>query len=181
MNPCHNRREEIALLASNPGESAQAKSTRSHLDTCEGCRHYFAELGSLHESHITAALNLPNAELPARTYRYVAAAIRIPAPTAITILAHYMRHWRMPLVTAGLSVVAFLILFRPAPSSTVLVPKTVATAYIATDDTRLSSYSRALAQSPEAFDGLLARSAANTSTPSDTSLLSWRNAPDYDL
>ena len=179
MNPCHNRRKEIALLASNPSQSAQASTTHSHLDVCEGCRQYFAEVASLHGSHTAAALALPEAEVPAWVYRNVAAAIRIPTPSAMAKLARHVLDWRMPRVTAALTSVVVLMVLRPTPSPTV-PPKVLAETF-APDDTRLSNYSRALAQSPEALDRLLTRSAANASTPSETSLHSWRNAPDYDL
>ena len=178
MKPCPNHREAIALLATNPSRSEGASATHSHLDQCGDCRQYFAEMASLHDSYLTAALNLPYAGVSTRIYRKVAAAIRIPVPSSVIGEQRFF-DWRLPLATAAAVVVAALLMLRPATSPTLLT--TIAAPSFDPDDTRLVNYSRALAQSPEALDSLLARSAARISASPETSILSWRNAPDYDL
>lgn len=165
MNPCPNQRRAISLLACSAIPPQQADLVRGHLSKCEGCRQYFLELSSIDQMHRTAAAGLSGVEIAPALYRKVAAAIRV-SPSATTTRGT-LSLWWIPIAAAALVVLAVGSFPRQSPKSPADVhTATVQPAVFAPEDTSLLSYSRALAQSPERLDSLLARSANGASTSS---------------
>ena len=49
MKPCAQNRKLIAWLASNALDARQTRQLQAHLETCEGCRRYLAEISNVTE------------------------------------------------------------------------------------------------------------------------------------
>jgi len=47
MKPCAQNRKLIVWLSLNVLDASQARQLRAHLETCEGCRRYLAEISNV--------------------------------------------------------------------------------------------------------------------------------------
>ncbi len=63
MKPCSNHRKLIAWLAVDALDDPQTRSLRAHLETCEGCRRYLAEISNVAQK-LSAAATPPTFERP---------------------------------------------------------------------------------------------------------------------
>ena len=142
----------------------------SHMSECEGCRRYFAELAGLHRSHVAAAGDLSAAEGTPRLYRKVAVGIRSSSSFSASAALRNLWLWRVPIIASMVVVVASLPALRqPQKPSADLAGTVSQPQVIDMPETSLLNYSRALAQSPEALDALLARAANGVSTSAEVS------------
>ena len=91
MKPCAQNRKLIAWLASNALDARQTRQLQAHLETCEGCRRYLAEISNVTE-RLAAAETNPDVQASESFHRKVAGKLRTAKPDSIgEILAAYFR------------------------------------------------------------------------------------------
>ncbi len=128
MKPCHQNRKLIAWLAANALDARQTRQLRLHLETCEGCRQYLAEISNVTEKLVTAEVN-PNLQVSERFHRQVAQKIRSAKPESLveTLAAYFHEKelpWRvvLPTVAALVLVIGFSVVTWPRPTKNILPP-----------------------------------------------------------
>jgi len=163
MNACPDRREPIALLAAGNLSGDELSVLRRHLEACPGCRQHLAEMQRVCGAVAESAAATSSAPLPNRFHQRLAARVREDAarrerPSFLTQLRAWWTAPRLAIATVAAAVLLTLILRpgphappRPGPIAVVHPPQTVAPA------PTLLALSRALNESSEALDTLLAR------------------------
>src|SRR5271157_2422020 len=175
MKPCARNRKRIAWLALGALEAGQARELRAHLETCERCRGYLAEMSGV-AGALEAAETGTGLQTSESFHRRVADALQaVPRPVAVanvwasalTWLAGWYRgpagEWRVALPVAGALAIALVVLSVLAPPHT--APRPVLTSVPVHPAAGLSSdllptlanYRLAANHSLEAFDDLLTR------------------------
>jgi len=167
MKPCAPNRKPIAWLASNALDARQTRQLQAHLETCEGCRRYLAEISNVTERLVATESN-PNIQASECFHQKLACRLRTAKPDSMgEILAAYLRgillNWRVAvpafaaLVLIGVTVV---ILRQPpvVPSPRIANTQT-ASVSDADDDLAptIANYQRVANQSLDKLDALLTR------------------------
>jgi hypothetical protein len=80
MKPCSRNRKLITWLALNALEAGQARELRAHLESCEGCRHYLAEMSSV-AGRLAEAGTESGLETTEAFHQKVVAAVRAASKT----------------------------------------------------------------------------------------------------
>ena len=175
MKPCAQNRKLIAWLALNALEVPQARQLRAHLETCEGCRRYLAEISDVTEKLAAAEAN-PDVQASEIFHRKVAGKLRAAKPDSLgEILAAYFRgtllNWRVALpAVAALVVIAITVAIWQQPPEGVSSPRTgIQTASVSGADNdqapTIANYQRVANQSLDKLDALLTRQ-GNRALPS---------------
>jgi hypothetical protein len=175
MKPCAQNRKLIAWLAVNALEAKQARQLRAHLETCEGCRRYLAEISNVTEKLAAAETN-PDVQASASFHRKVAGRLRTAKPDSLgEILAVYFcgtrLNWRVALPSiAALVVIGVTVAIWRSPPRVSSSPRTgTQTASVPDADNDLAptiaNYQRVANQSLDALDALLTRQ-GNRALPS---------------
>ncbi|MGO8838350.1 MAG: anti-sigma factor family protein, partial [Limisphaerales bacterium] len=106
MKPCFQNRKLIAWLASNALDALQTRQLQAHLENCEGCRRYLAEISNVTEKLATAEATT-DVQASENFHRKVADRLRAAKPDSIgEILAAFfggtMLNWRaaLPVIVA---------------------------------------------------------------------------------
>ena len=166
MKPCHQNRKLIAWLAANALDARQTRQLRLHLETCEGCRQYLAEISNVTEKLVTAEVN-PNLQVSERFHRQVAQKIRSAKPESLveTLAAYFHEKelpWRvvLPTVAALVLVIGFSVVTWPRPTKNILPPPASQRAVTTSDADEelaptLANYQQAANQSLDHLDALL--------------------------
>jgi anti-sigma factor RsiW len=169
MKPCDSNRKIIVWLTLNALDVRQTRQLRAHLETCEGCRRYLADISNVTKKLATAETN-PDVQASENFHQKVAGRLRSAKPDSLgEILAAYLRgnllNWRVALpafVTLVLIGVNVAIWLQPPklvlPRQTSPQVQTV-TASGADNDPAptLANYQRVASQSLEKLDALLTR------------------------
>jgi len=167
MKPCSKNRKRIAWLALDALDVQQARDLRAHLEACEGCRRYLAEI-----SGVTEKLNAADIEAGIQAsesfHQRVVGALRSEETasaweTLMAYLAGRLLHRRvvLPVIGAAVVVIAALSLFVqrpgiPLPAPTVAQP--VLKPNLKRDfDPTFSNYQMVANRSLEELDELLTR------------------------
>jgi anti-sigma factor RsiW len=177
MKPCADNRKQLAWLAAGALDAPRARSLRLHLESCEACRQYFAEV-----SRVAATLTMaePGAEADIEAtesfHRKVLATLRAVEPessleAAVRTAAGWLLNWRRTLPAAGLAAVviaALLVLARPhqiaPPAPTPPVAEAAQT--VLTDPVpTVANYQMLASHSLEMLDDLLTRQGVGTGAP----------------
>jgi anti-sigma factor RsiW len=176
MKPCPDQQKLIAWLALDSLDARSAQELRAHLETCPGCRHYFAEMSRLAGQIASAAPAEPLAASDA-FHRQLMVKINAEATTPVwaTILDSLRTiifNWRVArpvaavlvaLLVAGILVAIESRLRSPVrvhpPAQVVLAPVTVAAVNPAPT---IANYQQVASQSLEKLDDLLARQGEQT-------------------
>ena len=175
MKPCAQNRELIVWLALNALEARQARHLRAHLETCEGCRRYLAEIANVTERLAEGEAN-PDIQASEIFHQKVAGKLRAAKPDSLgEILAAYFRgtvlNWRVALpAIAALAVVgATVITWRQPPVVSSSPKAAIPTALASGADNDLAptiaNYQRVANQSLDKLDALLTRQ-GNRALPS---------------
>ncbi len=191
MKPCSNNRKLIAWLAVDALDDRQTRSLRAHLETCEGCRRYLAEISNVAQK-LSAAATPPDIQAAESFHQRVLGALRAEetASTRETLLARLrgtLLTWRVVLPTVGataLAIVALSLVARrpvppvPAPdvARAVLTPNAKSNL-----DPTISNYQMVAKRSLEQLDELLLRQGIRNPSPTPlytASALSQANASD---
>jgi len=175
MKPCAQNRKLIAWLASNALDAPQTRQLQAHLETCEGCRRYLAEISSVTEMLVATESN-PDVQASEVFHQKLAGRLRAAKPDSVRkILAAYLRgillNWRVALpALAALVVIGVTVaIWRQPPvvsSSRIASTQTVSVSD-ADDDLAptIANYQRVANQSLDKLDALLTRQ-GNRALPS---------------
>ena len=191
MKPCSNNRKLIAWLAVDALDDRQTRSLRAHLETCEGCRRYLAEISNVAQK-LSAAAIPPDIQAAASFHQRILGALRAEDTASAweTLLARLratLLTWRVVLPAVGATALAIVALSLVARRPAVPVPApTVARAVLAPNaksnlDPTISNYHTVANRSLEQLDELLIRQGNRNPSPTPlytASSLSRANAPD---
>jgi hypothetical protein len=177
MKPCAQNRKLIVWLALNALDAQQARHLRAHLETCEGCRRYLAEISNVTERLAEGEAN-PDIEASEIFHRKVAGKLRAAKPDSPgEIMAAYFRgtllNWRVALpAIAALVVVGVTVATWRQPPVVSSSPKAATETSLASDADNdpaptLANYQRVANQSLDKLDALLTRQ-GNRALPSMT-------------
>jgi anti-sigma factor RsiW len=158
MKPCAKNREPIVWLTLGELDARRAEELRTHLETCQGCRGYLAEI-----SKVTERLAAPevNPEVQASEVFHQKLAGRLRAAD----VRQARLKWRVALAALAAVVVidTSVVLWRrpPAVSSPPLAVTQTAPALGTDDDLAptVANYQRVANESSEKLDALLTRQA----------------------
>jgi anti-sigma factor RsiW len=173
MKPCAKNREPIVWLALNALDARQARPLRAHLETCEGCRRYLAEISNVTE-RLAEGEATPDIQASEIFHQKVAGKLRAAKPDSPgEILAAYLAllNWRVALLAiAALVVVGVTVAIWRQPPVVSLSPKAATQTALASGADNdlapsLANYQRAANQSLDKFDALLTRQ-GNRALPS---------------
>ena len=175
MKPCAQNRKLIAWLASNALDAQQTRYLQAHLETCEGCRHYLAEISNVTEKLAAAETN-PDVQASESFHRKVAGRLRTAKPDSLgEILAVYFcgtrLNWRvaLPSVAALVVIGVTVAIWRPPPRVSSSPRTGTQTVSVSDADNDLAptiaNYQRVANQSLDALDALLTRQ-GNRALPS---------------
>ncbi|MGD0615703.1 MAG: zf-HC2 domain-containing protein [Verrucomicrobiota bacterium] len=175
MKPCAQNRKRIAWLALNALDARQTRELRAHLETCEGCRHYLAEISNVTE-RLAVAEAAPDVQASKIFHRKVAGKLRAAKPDSRgEILAAYLRgtllNWRvaLPAIAALVAIAITVAILRQPPEVASSPRAVIQTASVSGADNdlapTLANYQRVANQSLGKLDALLARQ-GNRALPS---------------
>ena len=167
MKPCAQNRKLIAWLALNALEGRQAQQLRAHLETCESCRRYLAEISNV-TKRLASAETTPDVQASESFHRKVAGKLRAAKPDSLAeILAAYLRgirlNWRVALpAVALLALVGVTVAIWRQPLEVSSSPRADAQAASGLDADNdpaptIANYQRVANQSLDKLDALLTR------------------------
>jgi anti-sigma factor RsiW len=175
MKPCAQNRKLIAWLALNALKARQTRQLQAHLETCEGCRRYLAEISNVTE-RLAAAKTNSDVQASEIFHQKLAGKLRAAKPDSIgEILAAYFRgtllNWRVALpAIAALVVIGVTVAnWRQPPNVSSSSRAGTQTASVSDADNDLAptiaNYQRVANQSLDELDALLTRQ-GNRALPS---------------
>jgi anti-sigma factor RsiW len=164
MKPCDRNRKLIAWLAIHALDARQARRLRVHLETCDGCRRYLAEISQVTEKLANAETS-GDALASERFHRQVAQKLQTAKANLFreTLAGYWIRMnfgWRVALPVAATAVLIGAIL-AAWPRSGRVVPRSVAPQAALTLGAirnlapTLANYEQATDQSLDKLDALL--------------------------
>jgi len=167
MKPCAQNRKLIAWLASNALDARQTRELQTHLETCEGCRRYLAEISNVTEQLVAAESN-PVVQASENFHRKLAGRLRAAKPDSLgEMLAAFFQgtllNWRPALsAITVLAVVGVIVATWRQParvSSPAPAGVQTASASVADDDLAptMANYQRVANQSLDKLDALLTK------------------------
>jgi anti-sigma factor RsiW len=175
MKPCVKNQKLITWLALDALDARQARQLRTHLETCEGCRRYLAEISSVTE-RLTAAEANPDVQASESFHQRLAGRLRATEPDSIwkivaASLQGTLLNWRVALpAIAALIVVGVIVATWRQPPQTSSSPRTgIQTTSVSSADNDLpptiANYQRVANQSLAQLDALLTQQ-GNRALPS---------------
>ena len=167
MKPCAQNRKLIVWLASNALDARQTRQLQTHLETCEGCRRYLAEISSVTEKLVATESN-PDVQASEVFHQKLAGRLRAAKPDSVgEILAAYLRgtllSWRVALpAIAALVVISITVaIWRQSPVVSPSARAGIQTVSVSDADDDLAptiaNYQRVANQSLDKLDALLTR------------------------
>jgi len=167
MKPCAQNRKLIVWLALNSLDARRAHHLRAHLETCEGCRRYLAEISNVTGRLAAVAAN-PDVQASESFHRKVTGRLLAEKPDSLgEILAAYFRgtllNWRVALAAIAVLVAVGVTVatWRQPPdvSSSPRVGIPTASVSGAHNDLAptIANYHRVANQSLDKLDALLTR------------------------
>ena len=191
MKPCSNNRKPIACLTMGALDARQERALRAHLETCEGCRGYLAEISGVTEK-LAAVEIRSDVQTSESFHRKVAGALRAAESgstweTVASPFRTFLFNWRvaLPTIGAAVAVIAAFFVFQRhpgAPSPAPLDGQTdLAPAAKSDPDPTISNYQMVANRSLEKLDELLTRQGNQNPSPTPiytASTLPRTDAPD---
>lgn len=167
MKPCASNRKFIVWQTLNALDAQQTRQLRAHLETCEGCRRYLAEISNVTEGLETVEMN-PDIQTSESFHRSVAHKLRAAKPDSFgEILAAYIQsgtlNWRVAVpVVAALAFIGVLLATWPQPQKVAAHRPAAPSVILASGSDNdpaptIANYQRIADQSLEKFDALLTR------------------------
>jgi anti-sigma factor RsiW len=169
MKPCDSNRKLIVWLTLNALDVRQTRPLRAHLETCEGCRRYLAEISNVTKKLATAETH-PDVRASENFHQKVAGRLRSAKPDSLgEILATYLGknrlNWRVALPAfVALVLISVNVAIWLQPQKSALPRQTspqvqIVTASGADNDPAptIANYQRVASQSLEKLDALLTR------------------------
>jgi len=123
MKPCSKNRKLLAWLALDALDAANAQELRAHVQNCEGCRHYLAEISALTQKLATAQSN-SNIQPSESFHQSVVRKLEAERSVSIwnivrPLLPGRLPNWRiaLPALAAAACLAIFALVSRPAVRS----------------------------------------------------------------
>jgi hypothetical protein len=171
MNPCFAKRKLIAWLALGDLEHHRAQDLRSHIQNCEGCRQYLAEISALREG-LAAVEKNPSPELSERFHREWVGRLKAEPSVSPWQLLTERLSWRVALPALGAAAALLILMLsllprQPVVSSPVRVSQRQPTPLARGRDLSpsVANYQRAALRSLDEFDDLLTAQADRQPSP----------------
>ena len=175
MKPCAPNRKLIVWLTLNALDARQTRQLRTHLETCEGCRRYLAEISNVTE-RLAEEKAEPDIQASEIFHQTVAGKLRAAKPDSPgEILAAYFRgsllNWRVagPAIAAMVVVGVTVAVWRQPPvvasSPKAAIQTTLASGADNDPAPTIANYQRVANQSLDQLDALLTRQ-GNRALPS---------------
>jgi anti-sigma factor RsiW len=177
MKPCSNRRKAIALLALDELDDPEAQELRSHVQSCEGCRHYLEEISAVTEKMAMVENNI-EIEASDAFHRNVIARLRVEESAAgrkITGLLGNLLNWRVALPATATAICVVLMIglraHRQMPNVQPHPPTPTPSRIVSAPDVNtvvpptIGNYQMAADQSLQKFDELLDQEAKQLPPP----------------
>jgi anti-sigma factor RsiW len=178
MKPCFGKRKLLAWLALGELDERQAQDLRSHVETCEGCRHYLEDLSGLKEK-LAVSEAKPLLEPSASFHRKWVARLRPEQSSSPWQVLAERLNWRIALPGLGAAAILVLLAVSLAPKRPVdSLPVRVSRAQpIQPSNGRdlspsVANYQRAAVRSLDEFDELLTLQAQRHPSPAPTYIAS---------
>ena len=191
MKPCFSKRKLIAWLALGELDARRAQDLRAHIETCDGCRRYLAEISAVGE-RLAAADAKPETEASESFHRRLVGRLRAeqsrsPRDALAAWMSATRLNWRVafPAVGAAALVIVLVSLFPRQPG--VSPPVRISRPAVALPDAKedlsptVANYQRVASRSLDEFDELLTRQAKRNPSRAPiytASMLALANAPD---
>ena len=167
MKPCAANRKLIVWQTLNALDAQQTRHLRAHLETCEGCRRYLAEISNVTASLATVEIN-PDIQASESFHRNVAQKLRVAKPDSLgEILAAYIQssrlNWRVAVpVVAALALIGVILATWPQPPQVAAHQSAAPSVTLVSGSDNdlaptIANYQRTADQSLEKFDALLTR------------------------
>ena len=167
MKPCAQNRKLIVWLASNALDARQTRQLQAHLETCEGCRRYLAEISSVTEKLVATESN-PDVQASEVFHQKLAGRLRAAKPDSVgEILTAYLRgtllSWRVavPAIAALVVISITVAIWRQSPVVSPSARAGIQTVSVSDADDDLAptiaNYQRVANQSLDKLDALLTR------------------------
>jgi hypothetical protein len=176
MKPCSRNRNLIAWLALDELDVRKARELRTHLEDCEGCRRYLAEISNVTEKLGTVEI-APDVQTSESFHRRVVARLRAEKSRSVweTLAMQFrgtMLNWRfaLPMIGAAAALIAALTIYerRPGVASPPVKPdgKSVSVADLKSDlPPTIANYQMVANESLDKLDELLTRQGDRNPSP----------------
>lgn len=171
MNPCADKKEQIAWLAINAQDDAQAQALREHFKTCPNCKAYYDDMAGVTGILATAQPD-QNIQATSAFHGRLVKSIETTPQTRWNCFFWLHANWTpvfsLAACTGAIALVCLFSLFYHSQPSVPLknekpfVTSPVAPPVLAHTETILPTFQRyqcAMRQSPEALDQMLNRDA----------------------
>jgi anti-sigma factor RsiW len=191
MKPCFNNRKFIAWMALDALDDRKTRDLRAHLETCEGCRRYLAEISNVAEKLGVAAIP-PDIQAADSFHQRVLGALRAEETASawdnlVARLRATPLTWPVVLPMVGATALAIVALSLVARRPVVPVPAPAVARAVLTPnaksnlDPTISNYHTVANRSLEQLDELLLRQGNRNPSPTPlytASALSQANGSD---
>jgi anti-sigma factor RsiW len=175
MKPCSRNRKPLAWLALGELDARTAAALRAHIETCEGCRRFLAELSTVTEK-LAAAEVTPDIQASESFHRRVVTRLRAEQSGSVwqTLTAPLIAAWlnwrvSLPVVGAAALVIALLSILARQPAAPAPAP-TVVQAVLPPDlksdlPPTIANYQRIATRSLDELDELLTMQGRRNPSP----------------
>lgn len=176
MKPCSSNRKQLALLAADALDPRRAEDLRAHLEACEGCRRYLADISTLTQELSAVEINSEIQTCDAFHQKVIKQVRAERSPSiweiAIAQLSEALPNWRIALpATAVLCLALLFMVWRGTNRPTEPLTASVApSAPVSKPDLSptFANYQMVANQSLEMFDELLTRQGSRIPFASQT-------------
>jgi anti-sigma factor RsiW len=170
MKPCSRNRKPLAWLALGELDARRAGELRAHIETCDGCHRYLAEISSVTEG-LTAAAVMPDLQTSEVFHRRLVTRLRAEQAGSAwqTLVGRF--NWRVALPAVGAAAVVIVMLSALARQPSVLPPaptivQAAPSPNIASDlSPTIANYQRIASHSLDDFDELLTQQSERNPSP----------------
>ena len=175
MNPCSRNRMPLALLALGELDANRAAALRTHIETCDGCRRYLAEISAVAEK-VAGAEKTPDIQASESFHRGVVARLRAEPSGSIwqTLAAPFIAarsNWRVALPVVGAAAVVIVMSSIPARQPAAPPPARTGVQAVLPPDIKsdlpptIANYQRIATRSLDELDELLTKQSKRNPAP----------------
>ena len=175
MRPCSRNRKPLAWLALGELDARRAAGLHAHMETCDGCRRYLAEISAVTEE-LAAAEKTPGIQASEAFHRRLVTRLRAEQSGSVwqTLAAPFLAvrlNWRVALPVVGAAALVIVLLSIPvrppaAPPPVLTGAQAVLPAGIKSDlPPTIANYRRIATRSLDELDELLTMQGKRNPSP----------------
>ena len=175
MKPCSRKRMPLALLALGELDAPRAAELRAHIESCEGCRCYLAEISAM-TVRLAGAEMKPDIKASESFHRGVVARLRAESSGSVwqTLAKRFVAgwcNWRIALPAAGAAALVIVVLSIPARQPAALRPVPTGVQAVLPTDIKsdlpptIANYQRIATRSLDELDDLLTKQGRRNPSP----------------